>query len=109
MSKESGSRAISKVVRFLPPLLWMGVIALGSSELLAGDRTGRWMLGLLGPLVPGASLDTLAIAHMGVRKLGHLVEYGILAILWYSALAPSPSAVRTALLLAAAYGGLDEL
>src|SRR5262245_6636391 len=103
MSTAPGSRAEGGFVRFVPPLLWMGVIALGSTDLLAGERTGRFMLELLGPLVPSASPDTLAIAHLGVRKLGHLVEYGILAILWHGALAPSPSAVRTALLVAAAY------
>ena len=95
--------------RFLPPLLWMGLIALGSSSLLSGGRTGRWMLALLGALAPWASAALLDAAHFGLRKVGHLVEFGVLAVLWYRALAPSPRAVPAAFVLAAAYGGLDEL
>jgi VanZ family protein len=95
--------------RFLPPVLWMGLIALGSSSLLSGDRTGRWMLALLAQLAPWASPDLLAGAHFGLRKLGHLVEFGILAILWHRSLVPAPRAVSAAFALAAAYGGLDEL
>ena len=95
--------------RFLPPLLWMGLIALGSSSLLSGGRTGRWMLALLGALAPWASAALLDAAHFGLRKLGHLVEFGVLAVLWYRALAPSPRAVTAAFVLAAAYGGVDEL
>ena len=95
--------------RFLPPILWMGLIALGSSSLLADDRTARWVVASLGDLVPWASPATLAAANVGLRKLGHLVEYGVLAVLWYRALAPSPRAVTAALILAAIYGGVDEL
>ena len=96
-------------LRFLPPVLWMGVIAVGSSSLLSGDRTGQWMLALLGQLAPGAGPGLLDVAHLGVRKIGHLVEFGVLAILWHRALAPSPSAVPLAFMLATVYGGLDEL
>ncbi len=95
--------------RFVPPLLWMGLIALGSSSLLSGGRTGRWFLTLLGALAPWASPVLLDAAHFGLRKVGHVVEFGVLAILWYRALAPSPRAVAGAFALAAAYGGLDEL
>jgi VanZ family protein len=95
--------------RFLPPLLWMGLIALGSSSLLSGGRTGQWMLALLGHFAPWASPAILDVAHFGVRKLGHLVEFGVLAILWYRALAPSPSVVTVAFVITAAYGGVDEL
>jgi VanZ family protein len=97
------------LARFLPPLLWMGLIALGSSSFLSGGRTGPWMLALLGALAPWASATLLDAAHFGLRKVGHLVEFGVLAVLWYRALAPSPRAVTAAFVLAAAYGGLDEL
>jgi VanZ family protein len=87
----------------------MGLIALGSSSLLSGGRTGRWFLTLLGALAPWASPVLLDAAHFGLRKIGHVVEFGVLAILWHRALAPSPRAVTGAFVLAAAYGGLDEL
>lgn len=95
--------------RVLLPLLWMGLIALGSSDVLADDNTGRLVLTLLGQLAPWASPATLAAIHFGLRKLGHLVEYGILAILWHRALSPGPRGTATALVLAVAYGALDEL
>src|SRR5215470_5849676 len=97
------------LIRFLPPVLWMGVIAIGSSSLLSGERTGQWMLALLGQLAPGAGPGLVDFAHLGVRKIGHLTEFGILAILWHRALAPSPGAVPLAFLLATLYGGVDEL
>ncbi len=86
----------------------MGVIAVGSSSLLSGDRTGRWLLGLLGALAPWASPATVAAAHVGLRKLGHLVEFGVLAVLWRRALAPWSSAVPAAFVLAGLYAGVDE-
>jgi VanZ family protein len=95
--------------RFLPPLLWMGLIALGSSSALSGSRTGHWMVFLLGPLGPWATPALFEAMHVGIRKLGHLLEFGVLAVLWHRALAPSPRAVAAAFLLAAAYGGVDEL
>jgi hypothetical protein len=87
----------------------MGVIAVGSSDLLSGDRTGPWMIAMLGHLAPGASPGLLETAHIGLRKVGHLVEFGVLAILWFRSLAPSPRAVPLAFILATAYGGVDEL
>jgi VanZ like family len=95
--------------RFLPPVLWMGVIAIGSSGFLSGDRTGQWMLTLLGHLAPGANPGLLEIAHLGMRKVAHLVEFGALAILWHRALSPSRYAMPVAFVLATVYGGVDEL
>jgi len=109
MRAEPHPRTPRGPARFVPPLLWMGLIALGSSSLLSGGRTGRWMLALLGALAPWASTALLNAAHFGLRKVGHLVEFGVLAVLWYRALAPSPHTVTAAFVLAAAYGGLDEL
>lgn len=109
MRAEPRPRTPRGPARFVPPLLWMGLIALGSSSLLSGGRTGRWMLALVGALAPWASAALLDAAHFGLRKVGHLVEFGVLAVLWYRALAPSPRAVTAAFVLAAAYGGLDEL
>jgi VanZ family protein len=109
MPAESRPFAPRGPARFLPPLLWMGLIALGSSSLLSGERTGRWMLALLAQLAPWAGPALLEGVHFGLRKLGHCVEFGVLAVLWLRALAPSPRRVMAAFALAAAYGGVDEL
>jgi hypothetical protein len=87
----------------------MAVIAVGSSGFLSGDRTGHWMVAVFGHLAPGASPGLLDAAHIGARKIGHLVEFGVLAVLWCRALAPSPRAVPLAFVLATVYGGFDEL
>ncbi len=108
MRAHAGPRAVGSLTRFAPPLLWMALIALGSSSLLAGDRTAQWLPALLGRLAPWASPATLAAAHFGLRKLGHLVEFGILAVLWRRALAPWSRAVPAALVLASLYAGIDE-
>jgi VanZ family protein len=109
MPREPRPRAPRDLRRFLPPLLWMGLIALGSSSLLSTDRTGRVVLTALGHIAPWASPATLHGIHIGLRKLGHLVEFGVLGVLWHRALSPSPGAAWTAFALAAAYGGVDEL
>jgi VanZ family protein len=96
-------------VRFLPPLLWMSLIALGSSSILSGGRTGHWVVTLLGQLAPAAAPGLLAAVHLGIRKIGHLLEFGVLAVLWYRALAPAPRAAMAAFVLTVAYGGVDEL
>jgi hypothetical protein len=87
----------------------MAVIAVGSSSLLAGDRTGHFIVALLAWLAPWASPGTLVAVHVGLRKLGHLVEFGILAVLWRRALAPWPRAVSGAFVLTSLYAGVDGL
>jgi VanZ family protein len=87
----------------------MGLIALGSSSLLSSERRDPWVLELLRHLAPWASPAALAAANVALRKLGHLAEYGVLAVLWYRALAPAPRVGSVAFILAATYGGLDEL
>lgn len=104
--RPAGRRSVT---RLLPPLLWMGLIALGSSSVLSGDRTGLWMAALAEHLAPWASPGLVDGVHFAVRKLGHLIEFGILSVLWHRALVPSSRAVTAAFTLAAAYGGLDEL
>jgi VanZ family protein len=87
----------------------MALIAAGSSNALSGNRTGSWMLTLLGYIAPWASPALVSGLHVALRKLGHLVEFGILAILWYRALTPRPRAAMMAFAITAAYGGVDEL
>jgi VanZ family protein len=86
----------------------MGVIAFLSGDVLSAQSTGSLLLPLLAHLLPGADPARLHVVHVAIRKLGHLVEYGILAALWWRALAPGPGAARQAVLLAALYAGVDE-
>jgi VanZ family protein len=91
----------------------MAVISLASTETLAASETSRFIGPLLRWLFPGAAPATLEFLHTGIRKFGHLLEFGILALLWYRALAwevrrwEAKAALR-ALLLTAAGALLDE-
>lgn len=96
------------VARYGPPVAWMGVIAFLSSDLFAAEQTGTWLLPLLHHLLPAADPALLEGVHAAIRKLAHLVEYGILAALWRRALAPSPRAGAGAVGLATLYAALDE-
>jgi VanZ family protein len=64
-------------------------------------------------LLPGASPETLAALHAALRKLAHVTEYAILAVLVCRALEEPRRLPRTvaaaAFALCAAYAALDEL
>jgi VanZ family protein len=90
----------------------MGIIALLSSGLFGTDQTGRFILPVLTHLLPWAGPEALQGLHAALRKLAHLVEYGILAVLWLRALPPGRSAGMAALWavgLSALYAVVDEL
>ena len=109
MTGNDRSPARRGPARFVPPILWMGLIGLGSSSLLSGSRTGHWMYSLFGQLGSWATPALFEAVHLAIRKIGHLLEFGVLAVLWYRALAPAPRAAAAAFLLATAYGAVDEL
>lgn len=102
---------------WLPPLLWMVVIFVMSTNVGSGARTSRILEPLLRRIAPRVSSATIAQVHFLVRKAGHLTEYAILALLLRNALRRSapPGAPmhpwRTfawALLITAAYAATDE-
>ena len=59
----------------------MGLIFVGSTDLLAGHRTSRWLAPLVRWLVPGISEPALERVQLVVRKAGHIAEYAILSVL----------------------------
>jgi VanZ family protein len=96
------------LARFVPPFVWMAVIAVFSGGFFAAEETGSWLLPLLAGAAPWAGPRQLHALHVGVRKLGHLTEYGILAALWLRALPGHPRAEAWAVVLSVLYAGLDE-
>jgi len=100
-------------------VLWMAVIYIGSTDLLASRHTSR----IIGPVLrfffPEITDDTVRAVQVVVRKAGHVTEYAVLALLLLRALAPvvssgacdrGPSRVALvrAWLLATVYAGTDE-
>src|SRR3989442_637094 len=70
---------------WLPPVLWMGVIMLLSTDTGSAAHTGELLLPLLHWFLPWASPGDLAAIRGLVRRGAHPTEYAILAALWYRA------------------------
>ena len=62
-------------------LVWLGVILIGSSDLMSAEHTSRFLVPFLRWLMPDISVGTLAEIHFCVRKAAHITEYAILAFL----------------------------
>jgi VanZ family protein len=71
---------------WLPVLIWLGVIFLGSTDMLSAEHTSRFLVAFLRWIDPQISFATLNAIQLGIRKLGHLTEYAILAMLLWRAL-----------------------
>ncbi len=66
---------------WLPLLLWVGVIFLGSTDMMSAEHTSRFIVPFLRWLKPDISPETLTSIHFIVRKCAHLGEYAVLALL----------------------------
>jgi len=66
---------------WLPVMVWIGVIFLGSTDLMSAEHTSRFIVPFLRWLKPDISAETLASIHFIVRKCTHVGEYAILALL----------------------------
>lgn len=99
--------------RWAPPVLWMVLATLLSTDGFSTQQTSRYLLPFLHWLIPGASRATYALLHVGIRKGMHALEYGVLALLWYRAFKWGetgwrPQAAVQAFLLAAGFAAVDE-
>jgi VanZ family protein len=66
---------------WLPVFIWLGVIFLGSIDLMSAEHTSRFIVPFLRWLKPDISPETLASIHFIIRKCAHLGEYAVLALL----------------------------
>jgi VanZ family protein len=94
--------------------VWMTLIFFFSTDLFSGENTSVLLAPVLSAVFPSISGDQLDTIHLGLRKLGHLSEYFILAVLLMRGLAAELPAQRRvsrllfALILATLYGASDE-
>jgi VanZ family protein len=70
---------------WVPPIAWMALIVGLSSDTGSAEHTGALLRPLLGWVWPTATPLQFEALHGLVRKAGHLVEYSVLAVLWYRA------------------------
>jgi VanZ family protein len=66
---------------WLPVIVWVGVIFLGSTDLMSAEHTSRFIGPFLRWLKLDISAEALVPIHFIVRKCTHVGEYAILALL----------------------------
>ena len=99
---------------WLPPLFWMAVMFVFSTDTFAAERTGAVLWHVVSELAPQVTYEQYTLLHGLTRKAAHLTEYAILACLLLRALragAAPPWHWRWATLsivLVALHAGLDE-
>lgn len=97
---------VRRLSRWLPALIWSAVVLYAStdagSSVQTGGRLERLVVALIGrPL----SFEAFEILHVAIRKLMHLVAYGIEGVLWFHA----TRRFGLALGLTLAVASIDEL
>ena len=74
------------VSKWMPVLVWMSLIFLGSTDALSAAHTSRFIVPFLRWLDPQMSWHTIITIHITIRKIGHVTEYAILGLLLWRAL-----------------------
>lgn len=82
-----------RIFRYAPLILWTGLIFFMSSGAGHTQHTSIFIRPVLLWLFPDMSEANLAIAHIVIRKIGHLTGYAILAALSYRAFSGSSKAL----------------
>lgn len=67
-------------------LVWLGIMFIGSTDVMSAEHTSRFLIPFLRLLKPDISPEALAEIHFFTRKLAHVSEYAILAMLSWRAL-----------------------
>jgi hypothetical protein len=79
---------------WVPLLIWLGVIFVGSTNIMSAEHTSRYIVPFLLWLKPGMSPHAIWIILVVTRKCAHVTEYAVLALLLWRALRSLP-ALRT--------------
>jgi VanZ family protein len=83
---------------WLPLLIWLVVIFVGSTSVMSAEHTSRYIVPFLLWLKPGMSPRAIWIILITARKCAHVIEYAVLALLLWRALRNLP-ALRTKTLM----------
>lgn len=97
-----------------PLALWLAAIFYFSTDAMSAGHTSRFVEPIIRFFLPRASADTVYLLHIAVRKLGHVTEYGLLALLAFRAVRGAgrtgfrPQWAAGAWAVAALYALVDE-
>ena len=75
---------------WLPLLIWIGVIFVGSTSVMSVPHTSRYIIPVLLWLKPGMTPQTIWVIIVFIRKCVHVIEYAVLALLLWRALRSLP-------------------
>jgi VanZ family protein len=94
--------------------LWACVIFIFSTDTFSSEHTQSVVFGILGTLLPHASLSTLSVLHDFIRKCAHVGEYFIFGALLFRAIRTPRQGWQwhwavLAILAAALYASSDEI
>ncbi|MCC6742813.1 MAG: VanZ family protein [Acidobacteria bacterium] len=95
-------------------LWWLAILGSGGDGMAAG-RTSRFVEPLVRWFWPDASEVTIAVAHIAVRKLGHVLAYALVGMLAFRAVRAGREErfrwtwAAAALAIGAALAATDEL
>jgi VanZ family protein len=76
---------------WLPLLIWLGVIFVGSTNVMSAEHTSRYIVPFLLWLKPGMSPEAIWTILVVTRKCAHVIEYAVLALLLWRALRSLPA------------------
>jgi VanZ family protein len=76
---------------WLPLLVWLGVIYVGSTSVMSAEHTSRYIVPFLLWLKPGMSPNAIWTILVVARKCAHVTEYAVLALLLWRALRSVPT------------------
>ena len=117
LQKTAPAPRKSKLIAWLPTVLWLGMIAYFSTDTFSSQHTGSILEKIIRAVYGNISPEHFRIIHVFVRKSAHFTVYGLLSLLaFYSWRATVPRRVRwtftwaiLALLTVLAAGSLDEV
>ncbi len=71
------------ILHWTPVAVFMALIFIGSTDLLSGQSTGRFLIPLIKFFLPTADDSTISMIRLLIRKAGHITEYAVLtALIW---------------------------
>ena len=103
-----------RLAHWLPPVVWMALILLLSSDTGSAAHTQSFLFPILRALLPWATPGDLDTIHGLLRKGAHVTEYAVLAALWLRALVRgrglgARTAAWSAFAIAVGWAFVDEL
>jgi len=102
-----------RLTYWIPAIFVAILISVFSTHYFSGEHTAQVIIPILRKLFPSASLHTLRLLHIGIRKAAHITEFGIFSIAVFHGVRGErygwrPEWALITLLIALSYAGVDE-